>query len=67
MEVLVEILLSLLAQPSHLMRQVAHGVFGHLAHLTLRALQLILNVSGGLWDVGPRMGLSEARAAVSLL
>ncbi|DAA18902.1 TPA: MYB-binding protein 1A-like isoform 2 [Bos taurus] len=44
-EVLVEILLSLLAQPSHLMRQVARSVFGHIcAHLTLRALQLILDV-----------------------
>ncbi|XP_061246740.1 myb-binding protein 1A [Bos javanicus] len=44
-EVLVEILLSLLAQPSHLMRQVARSVFGHVcAHLTLHALQLILDV-----------------------
>ncbi|XP_040485773.1 myb-binding protein 1A [Ursus maritimus] len=44
-EVLVEILLALLAQPSHLMRQVARSVFGHIcAHLTPRALQLILDV-----------------------
>ncbi|XP_075850349.1 myb-binding protein 1A isoform X2 [Microcebus murinus] len=44
-EVLVEILLSLLAQPSHLMRQVARSVFGHICpHLTPRALQLILDV-----------------------
>ncbi|OWK14852.1 hypothetical protein Celaphus_00000884 [Cervus elaphus hippelaphus] len=32
-EVLVEILLSLLAQPSHLMRQVARSVFGHVLDL----------------------------------
>ncbi|XP_048221117.1 myb-binding protein 1A [Perognathus longimembris pacificus] len=44
-EVMVEILLSLLAQPSHLMRQVARNVFGHIcSHLTSRALQLILAV-----------------------
>nr|XP_008269086.2 myb-binding protein 1A isoform X2 [Oryctolagus cuniculus] len=44
-EVMVEILLSLLAQPSHLMRQVARSVFGHICpHLTPRALQLILAV-----------------------
>uniref|UniRef100_A0A8C3YUU8 MYB binding protein 1a n=1 Tax=Catagonus wagneri TaxID=51154 RepID=A0A8C3YUU8_9CETA len=44
-EVMVEILLSLLAQPSHLMRQVARSVFSHIcAHLTPRALQLILDV-----------------------
>ncbi|XP_006899860.1 PREDICTED: myb-binding protein 1A [Elephantulus edwardii] len=44
-EVLVEILLSLLAQPSHLMRQVARTVFGHVcSHLTPRALHLILDV-----------------------
>ncbi|XP_004406190.1 PREDICTED: myb-binding protein 1A isoform X1 [Odobenus rosmarus divergens] len=44
-EVLVEILLALLAQPSHLMRQVARSVFSHIcAHLTPRALQLILDV-----------------------
>ncbi|XP_017367666.1 myb-binding protein 1A isoform X2 [Cebus imitator] len=44
-EVLVEILLALLAQPSHLMRQVARSVFGHVcSHLTPRALQLILDV-----------------------
>ncbi|XP_033040917.1 myb-binding protein 1A isoform X1 [Trachypithecus francoisi] len=44
-EVLVEILLALLAQPSHLMRQVARSVFGHIcSHLTPRALQLILDV-----------------------
>uniref|UniRef100_A0A673V5K9 MYB binding protein 1a n=1 Tax=Suricata suricatta TaxID=37032 RepID=A0A673V5K9_SURSU len=44
-EVLVEILLALLAQPSHLMRQVARSVFGHICpHLTPRALQLILDV-----------------------
>lgn len=45
-EVLVEILLALLAQPSHLMRQVARSVFSHIcSHLTPRALQLILDVS----------------------
>lgn len=44
-EVMVEILLSLLAQPSHLIRQVARNVFGHIcSHLTPRALQLILAV-----------------------
>ncbi|XP_064234136.1 myb-binding protein 1A [Aotus nancymaae] len=44
-EVLVEILLALLAQPSHLIRQVARSVFGHVcSHLTPRALQLILDV-----------------------
>ncbi|KAB1266199.1 Myb-binding protein 1A [Camelus dromedarius] len=44
-EVLVEILLALLAQPSHLMRQVARNVFGHVcSHLTPHALQLILDV-----------------------
>uniref|UniRef100_A0A2K6ET66 MYB binding protein 1a n=1 Tax=Propithecus coquereli TaxID=379532 RepID=A0A2K6ET66_PROCO len=44
-EVLVEILLALLAQPSHLMRQVARSVFGHIcSHLTPHALQLILDV-----------------------
>ncbi|XP_058902828.2 myb-binding protein 1A [Kogia breviceps] len=44
-EVLVEILLALLAQPSHLMRQVARSVFAHIcSHLTPRALQLILDV-----------------------
>lgn len=54
MEVLVEILLALLAQPSHLMRQVARTVFSHIcSHLTPRALQLILDVSGEMgpgWD-----------------
>ncbi|XP_059525011.1 myb-binding protein 1A [Myotis daubentonii] len=44
-EVLVEILLALLVQPSHLIRQVAWSVFSHIcAHLTPRALQLILDV-----------------------
>uniref|UniRef100_A0A0D9RL55 MYB binding protein 1a n=1 Tax=Chlorocebus sabaeus TaxID=60711 RepID=A0A0D9RL55_CHLSB len=44
-EVLVEILLALLAQPSHLMRQVARSVFGHIcSQLTPRALQLIVDV-----------------------
>ncbi|XP_029068705.1 myb-binding protein 1A isoform X1 [Monodon monoceros] len=44
-EVLLEILLALLAQPSHLMRQVARSVFSHIcSHLTPRALQLILDV-----------------------
>ncbi|KAF6299156.1 MYB binding protein 1a [Rhinolophus ferrumequinum] len=44
-EVLVEILLALLAQPSHLIRQVARSVFTHIcSHLTPRALQLILDV-----------------------
>ncbi|XP_045149263.1 myb-binding protein 1A [Echinops telfairi] len=44
-EVMVEILLALLAQTSHLMRQVARSVFGHIcSHLTPRALQLILDV-----------------------
>uniref|UniRef100_A0A2K6KDL9 MYB binding protein 1a n=1 Tax=Rhinopithecus bieti TaxID=61621 RepID=A0A2K6KDL9_RHIBE len=44
-EVLVEILLALLTQPSHLMRQMARSVFGHIcSHLTPRALQLILDV-----------------------
>lgn len=45
MEVMVEILLSLLAQPSNLMRQVVRSVFGHVcSHLTPRGLQLILAV-----------------------
>lgn len=45
MEVMVEILLSLLAQPSNLMRQVVRSVFGHIcSHLTPRGLQLILAV-----------------------
>nr|KAF6457664.1 MYB binding protein 1a [Rousettus aegyptiacus] len=44
-EVLVEILLALLAQPSNLIRQVARSVFSHIcSHLTPRALQLILDV-----------------------
>lgn len=44
-EVMVEILLSLLAQPSNLMRQVVRSVFGHIcSHLTPRGLQLILAV-----------------------
>lgn len=44
-EVMVEILLSLLAQPSNLMRQVVRSVFGHVcSHLTPRGLQLILAV-----------------------
>ncbi|XP_059127112.1 myb-binding protein 1A isoform X1 [Peromyscus eremicus] len=44
-EVMVEILLSLLAQPSNLMRQVVRNVFGHIcSHLTPRGLQLILAV-----------------------
>ncbi|XP_036988912.2 myb-binding protein 1A isoform X2 [Artibeus jamaicensis] len=44
-EVLVEVLLALLAQPSHLIRQVARSVFSHIcSHLTPRALQLILDV-----------------------
>ncbi|EDL12682.1 myb-binding protein 1A [Mus musculus] len=44
-EVMVEILLSLLAQPSNLMRQVVRSVFGHICpHLTPRCLQLILAV-----------------------
>lgn len=48
MEVLVEVLLALLAQPSHLIRQVARTVFSHIcSHLTPRALQLILDVSCG--------------------
>ncbi|XP_075847869.1 myb-binding protein 1A isoform X1 [Microtus pennsylvanicus] len=44
-DVMVEILLSLLAQPSNLMRQVVRNVFGHIcSHLTPRGLQLILAV-----------------------
>ncbi|XP_051024180.1 myb-binding protein 1A isoform X2 [Acomys russatus] len=44
-EVMVEILLSLLAQPSNLMRQVVRNVFGNVCfHLTPRGLQLILAV-----------------------
>lgn len=44
-EVMVEILLSLLAQPSNLMRKVVRNVFGHIcSHLTPRGLQLILAV-----------------------
>ena len=67
MEVLVEILLSLLAQPSHLMRQVARSVFGHVcSHLTLRALQLILDVSGGLWGCGSQDGALQAQGCCDL-
>ncbi|XP_024420685.2 myb-binding protein 1A [Desmodus rotundus] len=44
-EVLVEVLLALLAQPSHLIRQVARSVFSHIcSHMTPRALQIILDV-----------------------
>ncbi|XP_055982655.1 myb-binding protein 1A [Sorex fumeus] len=44
-EVMVEILLALLAQNSHLVRMVTRTVFGHIcSHLTPRALQLILDV-----------------------
>uniref|UniRef100_A0A7N4NXV2 MYB binding protein 1a n=1 Tax=Sarcophilus harrisii TaxID=9305 RepID=A0A7N4NXV2_SARHA len=44
-EVMVEILLSLLAQPSRLMRQVCRSVFARVCpHLNRRALQLILDV-----------------------
>ncbi|XP_036611742.1 myb-binding protein 1A [Trichosurus vulpecula] len=44
-EVMVEILLSLLSQPSRLMRQVSRSVFAHVCpHLNRRALQLILDV-----------------------
>ncbi|XP_037351256.1 myb-binding protein 1A [Talpa occidentalis] len=44
-EVMVEILLALLAQPSHLIRQVARTVFTHIcSQLTPRGLQLILDV-----------------------
>lgn len=59
-EVLVEILLALLAQPSHLIRQVARSVFTHIcAHLTPRALQLILDVSWGFGE------MSSARCCLS--
>lgn len=65
MEVLVEILLALLAQPSHLIRQVARSVFSHIcSHLTPRALQLILDVSGAFREMGPGMWLSGTRAAI---
>ncbi|XP_068939779.1 myb-binding protein 1A [Petaurus breviceps papuanus] len=44
-EVMVEILLALLAQPSRLMRQVSRSVFTRVCpHLTQRGLQLILDV-----------------------
>ncbi|XP_051847497.1 myb-binding protein 1A [Antechinus flavipes] len=44
-EVMVEILLSLLAQPSRLLRQVCRSVFARVCpHLNRRALQLILDV-----------------------
>ena len=65
-EVLVEILLALLAQPSHLMRQVARSVFSHIcSHLTPRALQLILDVSWGLWANGSRDGALRAPGCIS--
>uniref|UniRef100_A0A8D0GL39 MYB binding protein 1a n=1 Tax=Sphenodon punctatus TaxID=8508 RepID=A0A8D0GL39_SPHPU len=45
-EVIVEILLSLLAQPSLLIRRVSKSVFARICpHMTKRALQLILDVS----------------------
>lgn len=66
-EVLVEILLALLAQPSHLMRQVARSVFGHIcSHLTPRALQLILDVSWACGEPGPGVGPSWHQAASQL-
>uniref|UniRef100_A0A4X2MEM5 MYB binding protein 1a n=1 Tax=Vombatus ursinus TaxID=29139 RepID=A0A4X2MEM5_VOMUR len=44
-EVMVEILLALLSQPSRLMRQVSRSVFARICpHLNRRALQLILDV-----------------------
>ncbi|MGH0147557.1 UNVERIFIED_CONTAM: hypothetical protein FKN15_019380 [Acipenser sinensis] len=44
-EVMVEILLTLLSQPSRLMRQVSKTVFGRMCpHVTQRALQIILDV-----------------------
>ncbi|XP_043853301.1 myb-binding protein 1A [Dromiciops gliroides] len=44
-EVMVEILLTLLSQPSRLMRQVSRSVFARICpHLNRRALQLILDV-----------------------
>ncbi|XP_072475071.1 myb-binding protein 1A [Notamacropus eugenii] len=44
-EVMVEILLALLSQPSRLMRQVCRGVFTRVCpHLNRKALQLILDV-----------------------
>lgn len=71
-EVLVEILLALLAQPSHLIRQVARSVFSHVcSHLTPHALQLILNVSRSLGGNGYQNGAPQAPgcpgAATSLL
>lgn len=69
MEVLVEILLALLAQPSHLMRQVARTVFSHVCvHLTPRALQLILDVSWVIWGRGVwDWACHRMRASSSLL
>lgn len=67
MEVMVEILLSLLAQPSHLMRQVARNVFGHICpHLTPHALQLVLDVSWDLWEVESGVGLPIYRAVLGV-
>lgn len=45
-EVIVEILLSLLAQPSLLIRRISNSVFGRICpNLTKKGLQLILDVS----------------------
>lgn len=45
-EVIVEILLSLLAQPSLLIRRISKSVFGRICpNLTKKGLQLILDVS----------------------
>lgn len=45
MKVMVEILLSMLVQPSNLMCQVAQGISGHICpHLIPRGMQLILAV-----------------------
>lgn len=61
---MVEILLALLAQPSHLIHHVARSVFSHVcAHLTPRALQLILDVSWAFGEMSPSMLLSKHQAA----
>uniref|UniRef100_A0A8C5X1H0 MYB binding protein 1a n=1 Tax=Malurus cyaneus samueli TaxID=2593467 RepID=A0A8C5X1H0_9PASS len=59
-EVMVEILLSLLAQPSLLLRRISKSVFVRICpNLTKRGLQLILDVSEALTGSGDELFLSQ--------